>query len=88
MLMLMKCKCKCGSQTPWVLQHFLKKTTKEQLSIISNEWLEESKLSSDVIHLDHLLFLFIARLTKLLSMLFIILLWVLISCLQPLLMIY
>ena len=31
---------------------FLKKTTKELVSIISNEWLEESELSSDVIHLD------------------------------------
>ena len=31
---------------------FIKKTTKELVSIISNEWLEESKLSSDVIHLD------------------------------------
>ena len=31
---------------------FLKKTTKELVSIISNEWLEELELSSDVIHLD------------------------------------
>ena len=31
---------------------FLKKTTKELVSIISNEWLEESELSSNVIHLD------------------------------------
>ena len=31
---------------------FLKKTTKELVSIISNEWLEESELSSDVIRLD------------------------------------
>ena len=31
---------------------FLKKTTKELVSIISNEWLEESDLSSDVIRLD------------------------------------
>ena len=31
---------------------FLKKTMKEQVSIITNEWLEESNLSSDVIHLD------------------------------------
>jgi len=31
---------------------FLKKTMKELVSIISNEWLEESKLSSDVIRLD------------------------------------
>ena len=31
---------------------FLKKTTKELVSIISNEWLEESELFSDVIHLD------------------------------------
>ena len=31
---------------------FLKKTTKELVSIISNEWLGESELSSDVIHLD------------------------------------
>ena len=30
---------------------FLKKTTKELVSIISNEWLEESELSSDVIRL-------------------------------------
>ena len=30
---------------------FLKKTTKDLVSIISNEWLEESELSSDVIHL-------------------------------------
>jgi len=33
-------------------EDFLKKTTKELVSIISNEWLEESELSSDVIHLD------------------------------------
>ena len=31
---------------------FFKKTTKELVSIISNEWLEESELSSDMIHLD------------------------------------
>ena len=31
---------------------FLIKTTKELVSIISNEWLEESEHSSDVIHLD------------------------------------
>jgi hypothetical protein len=31
---------------------FLKRTTKELVSIISNEWLEESDLSSDVIRLD------------------------------------
>jgi hypothetical protein len=31
---------------------FLKRTTKELVSIISNEWLEESELSSDVIRLD------------------------------------
>jgi len=31
---------------------FLKKITKELVSIISNEWLEESELSSDVIRLD------------------------------------
>ena len=31
---------------------FLRKTTKELVSIISNEWLEESELSSDVIRLD------------------------------------
>ena len=31
---------------------FLKKTTKELVSIISNEWLEESELSSDAIRLD------------------------------------
>ena len=31
---------------------FLKKTTKKLVSIISNEWLEEPKLSSDVFHLD------------------------------------
>jgi hypothetical protein len=31
---------------------FLKKNTQESVSIISNEWLEESKLSSDVIRLD------------------------------------
>jgi hypothetical protein len=31
---------------------FLKKTMKELVSIISNEWLEESELSSDVIRLD------------------------------------
>jgi hypothetical protein len=30
---------------------FLKRTTKELVSIISNEWLEESELSSDAIHL-------------------------------------
>jgi hypothetical protein len=33
-------------------ESFLKKTTKELVSIISNEWLEELELSSDVIHLD------------------------------------
>ena len=32
-------------------EDFLKKTMKELVSIISNEWLEESELSSDVIHL-------------------------------------
>ena len=31
---------------------FLKKTTKELVSIISNEWLEESEISSEVIRLD------------------------------------
>ena len=31
---------------------FLKKATKELVSIISNEWLEESEFSSDVIRLD------------------------------------
>jgi hypothetical protein len=31
---------------------FLKRTMKELVSIISNEWLEESELSSDVIRLD------------------------------------
>ena len=31
---------------------FLKNITKELVSIISNEWLEESKLSSDVIRLE------------------------------------
>ena len=31
---------------------FLKKTMKELVSIISNEWLEDSELSSDVICLD------------------------------------
>ena len=31
---------------------FLKKTTKEVVSIISNEWFEESELFSDVIRLD------------------------------------
>ena len=31
---------------------FLKKTTKELVSIISNEWLEESELSYDVIRFD------------------------------------
>ena len=31
---------------------FLKKTTKEIVSVVSNEWLEESELSSDVICLD------------------------------------
>ena len=30
---------------------FLKRTTKELVSIISNEWLEESELSSDMIRL-------------------------------------
>jgi hypothetical protein len=33
-------------------QAFLKKTTKELVPIISNEWLEESELSSEVIRLD------------------------------------
>ena len=31
---------------------FLKRTTKELVFIISNEWLEESELSSDVIRLE------------------------------------
>ena len=31
---------------------FLKKTMKELVSIISNEWLQESELLSDEIHLD------------------------------------
>jgi hypothetical protein len=31
---------------------FLKKTTKEVVSIISNEWFTKLELSSDVIHLD------------------------------------
>ena len=31
---------------------FLKKTMKKLVSIISNEWLEKSELSSDVIRLD------------------------------------
>ena len=31
---------------------FLRKTTKELVSIISNEWLEKLEFSSDVIHLD------------------------------------
>ena len=31
---------------------FLKKTTKELVSIISDEWLEESELSYDVIRLE------------------------------------
>ena len=31
---------------------FLKKTTKELVSIISNEWFEESELSSNMIRLD------------------------------------
>ena len=31
---------------------FLKKTTKELVSIICNEWLEESELFSNMIHLD------------------------------------
>ena len=31
---------------------FLKNATKELVSIISNEWLEKSELSSNVIHLD------------------------------------
>ena len=34
------------------MEAFLKKTTKELVSIISNEWLEESELSFDVIFLD------------------------------------
>ena len=51
---------------------FLKNTTKELVSIISNEWLEELELSSDVIRLDSPSILFAAKLTKLLLMLFII----------------
>jgi hypothetical protein len=31
---------------------FLKKTTKELVFVISHEWLEESKLSNDIIRLD------------------------------------
>jgi hypothetical protein len=33
-------------------EKFLKKTMKELTTIISNEWLEESKLSPKIIHLD------------------------------------
>jgi hypothetical protein len=51
---------------------FLKKTTKELVSIIGNEWLEESELSSDVIHLESPSISIHCKLTKVLSMLFII----------------
>jgi hypothetical protein len=51
---------------------FLKNTTKELVSIISNEWLVESKLSHDVICLDSPSISIRCKLTKLLLMLFII----------------
>jgi hypothetical protein len=32
---------------------FLKKTTKELVSVLSDEWIEESELSNEIIHLDY-----------------------------------
>ena len=51
---------------------FLKKNMKELVSIISNEWLEESELSSDVICLDSPSISIHCQIIKLLLMLFII----------------
>ena len=67
---------------------FLKKTTKELVSMISNEWLEESELSSDVIRLDSPSISICCQINKALSIPFTIQVWVLISCLHLLLMIY
>jgi hypothetical protein len=36
----------------WTNGAFLKKTMKELVSVVSHEWLEEAKISSDIIHLD------------------------------------
>jgi hypothetical protein len=67
---------------------FRKKTTKYLVSIMSDEWLEESELSPKVIRLDSPSTTIYCQLTRILSMLFTIRLWVSISCLQFLLMIY
>ena len=69
-------------------QAFLKKTTKVLVSIISNEWLEEIELSSDVIRLDSPSISIHCQINKAPSMFFTILLWILISCLHLLLLIY
>ena len=47
-------KSKSSFQEPIDLsdEAFLIRTTRELVSVISSEWLEESELSSDVIHLD------------------------------------
>ena len=66
---------------------FLKGNTKNLVSDLSRKWLEESELSSDVIRLDSPSTTFTAKYTKILLKLFIIQLWVLISCLHFLLMI-
>jgi hypothetical protein len=67
---------------------FRKKTMKYLVSIMSDELLEESELSPKVIHLDSPSATIYCQLTRILSMLFTIWLWVSISCLQFLLMIY
>ena len=53
-------------------EKLLKKTMKELTTIVSNEWLRESKLSPKVIQLDYPSPLFVVRFVKPPSMLFII----------------
>jgi hypothetical protein len=67
---------------------FLKKTTKELVSVISHEWLEESELSTDIIRLDSPSTYIRCQINRDPFQLFTIQLWVLISCLHFLLMIY
>jgi hypothetical protein len=55
---------------------------------MSDEWLEESRLSPEVIHLDSPSTTIYCQINKDSSMLFTIQLWVLTLCLQFLLMIY
>jgi hypothetical protein len=60
---------------------FRKKTMKYLVSIMSDEWLEESELSPKVIRLDSPSTTIYCQLTRILSMLFTIQLWLSISCL-------